>query len=53
MNTNGGNAMPRKIINATGKEITKSFTEIDIMTVGTINNTARSVSSLRLLNDVR
>jgi hypothetical protein len=40
-------------INATGKEITKSFTEIDIMTVGTINNTARSVSSLRLLTDVR
>jgi hypothetical protein len=53
MNTIGGNIMAKKITKATGKEITKPFTEIVIKIIGRMNNTARSVSSLRLVTDVR
>jgi hypothetical protein len=53
MNTNGGNTMAKKIIKATGMEITTSFTEIVVVIIGRIHNAARSVSSLRLVTDVR
>jgi hypothetical protein len=48
-----GNTMPRKIIKATGREITKSLTEIIIKIISGMNNMARSVSSLRLVTDAR
>jgi hypothetical protein len=53
MNPIGGNAMAKKIVKATGREITKLFTEIIIKITGGMNNTARNVSSLRLVTDVR
>jgi hypothetical protein len=49
----GGNIMAKKMAKATGKEITESFREIIIKINGRMNNTARSVSSLRLVTDVR
>jgi hypothetical protein len=45
--------MAKKMAKPTGKEITKSFREIITMMIGRMNNTARSVSSLRLVTDVR
>jgi hypothetical protein len=53
MNANGGNTKTKKIIKAIGKEITKPFTEIVTKIIGRMNNIARSVSSLRLVTDVR
>ena len=53
MNMNGGNIMAMKINVATGIEITKSFVEIIINAVGGMSNIAKSVSSLRLVTDVR
>jgi hypothetical protein len=50
---NGGNIMAMKINVATGIEITKSFVEIIINAVGGMSNIAKSVSSLRLVTDVR
>jgi hypothetical protein len=49
----GGNTMAKKMTKATGKEITKLFTEITIKMIGRMNNTPRSISSLRLVTDVR
>jgi hypothetical protein len=53
MNTIGRNIMAEEIKKTTGKEITESFREITVLTIGRIHNTARSVSSLRLVTDVR
>ena len=41
-----------EIIEATGLEIIKSFTDIVTSVVGAMRNIARTVSSLRLVTDV-
>jgi hypothetical protein len=48
----GGNIMAKKMTKPTGKEI-RSFRENVIKISGRMDNTARSVSSLRLVTDVR
>ena len=53
MNTNGGFIMITKIIEAVGKEITQSFTEISIKVSGRMSNIASNFSSLRLVTVVR